>query len=104
LPDILLEPTRYGDRLSPSRLSSNVRWWRALDVSRWHVIPDEWKPRLRAYLRTTCGEDRDWLLTHDFHGDQSVHLQFDDDSFALFWYDLLTCTKDFAMAVLRGQD
>jgi hypothetical protein len=104
LPDILLEPTRYGDRLSPSRLSSNVRWWRALDVSRWHVIPDEWKPRLRAYLRTTCGEDRDWLLTHDFHGDQSVHLQFDDGSFALFWYDFLTCTRGFAMAVLRGQD
>ena len=73
-------------------------------MSRWHVIPDEWKPRLRAYLRTTCGEDRDWLLTHDFHGDQSVHLQFDDDSFALFWYDFLTCTRDFAMAVLRGQD
>lgn len=73
-------------------------------MSRWHVIPDEWKPRLRAYLRTTCGEDRDWLLTHDFHGDQSVHLQFDDGSFALFWYDFLTCTRGFAMAVLRGQD
>jgi hypothetical protein len=31
-------------------------------------------------------------------------LQFDDGSFALFWYDFLTCTRGFAMAVLRGQD
>jgi len=53
---------------------------------RWHVVPDEWKPRLRAYLRATCGEDRDQLSAHDFRGDQSVHLQFADGSFALFRY------------------
>jgi hypothetical protein len=55
-------------------------------MSRWHVVPDEWKPRLRAYLRATCGEDRDRLSAHDFRCDQSVHLQFDDGSFALFQY------------------
>jgi hypothetical protein len=55
-------------------------------VSQWHVIPDEWKPRLRAYLRTTRGEDRDRLSAHDFRSDQSVHLQFDDGSIALFRY------------------
>ena len=53
-------------------------------MSRWHVVPDEWKPHLRAYLRATCGEDRDRLSAHDFRGDQSVHLRFDDGSFALF--------------------
>jgi len=55
-------------------------------MSTWHVVPDEWKPRLRAYLRATWGEDRDWLSAQDFRGDQSVHLQFDDGSFALFRY------------------
>ena len=54
--------------------------------SPWHVVPDEWKPRLRAYLRETCGEDRDRLSAHDFRGDQTVHLQFADGSFALFKY------------------
>lgn len=52
--------------------------------SPWHVVPDEWKPRLRAYLRAVCGEDRDRLSAYDFRGDQSVHLTFDDGSFALF--------------------
>ena len=55
-------------------------------MSKWHEVPDEWKPRLRAYLRATCGEDRDRLSAGDFRGDQSVHLQFDDGSFALFRY------------------
>ena len=53
--------------------------------SPWHV-PDEWKPRLRAYLRATCGEDRDRLSAGDFRGDQSVHIQFVDGSFAMFRY------------------
>ncbi len=52
----------------------------------WHVVPDEWKPRLRAHLRAACGEDRDRLSARDFRGDQSVHLTFDDGSFALFRY------------------
>ena len=55
-------------------------------MSRWHVVPEEWKSRLRTYLRATCGEVRDRLLTHDFRSDQSVHLTFDDGSFALFRY------------------
>ena len=54
--------------------------------SPWHVVPDEWKPCLRAHLRATCGEDRDRLSAGDFRGDQSVHLRFDDGSFALFRY------------------
>ena len=71
-------------------------------MSRWHVVPDEWKPRLRAYLRATCGLDRDGLWAHDFRGDQSVHLQFDDGWFARSRYDFLTCARGFTMAVLRG--
>jgi hypothetical protein len=55
-------------------------------VSPWHEVPDEWKPRLRAHLRATHGEDRDRLSAHDFRGDQSVQLTFDDGSFALFRY------------------
>ena len=53
-------------------------------MSNWDVVPDEWKPRLRDHLRSTCGEDRDRLSAYDFRSDQSVHLQFDDGSFALF--------------------
>ena len=71
-------------------------------MSRWHVVPDKWKPCLRAH--PPCGEDRDRLSAHEFRGDQSVHLQFDDGSFALFRYDFLTCARGFTMAVLRGQD
>lgn len=55
-------------------------------MSKWHVVPDEWKPRLRAYLLATCGEDRDHLSAADFRSDQSVHLQFVDGSLALFRY------------------
>ena len=52
----------------------------------WHVVPDEWKPRLRAHLRVTSGGNRDQLSAGDFRGDQSVHLHFDDGSFAVFRY------------------
>jgi hypothetical protein len=55
-------------------------------MSSWHVVLDEWKPRLRAYLRATFGEERDRLSAQDFRANQSVHLQFDDGSFALFRY------------------
>ncbi|QEH38493.1 hypothetical protein OJF2_70960 [Aquisphaera giovannonii] len=55
-------------------------------MSPWHVVPDEWKPRLRAHLRATRGEDRDRLSAQDFRGEQSVHLTFADGSFALFRY------------------
>jgi hypothetical protein len=51
-----------------------------------HVVPDEWKPRLRAYLRAKCGEDRDRLSASDFPSRQSVHVHFADGSFALFRY------------------
>jgi hypothetical protein len=50
-----------------------------------HVVPDEWKPRLRAYLLATFGEDRERLSASDFSA-QSVHLHFDDGSFARFHY------------------
>ncbi len=53
-------------------------------MSTWPVVPDEWKARLRDHLRMTCGEDRDRLSAKDFRADQSVHLQFEDGSFALF--------------------
>ncbi|MFO0811309.1 MAG: hypothetical protein U0746_21985 [Gemmataceae bacterium] len=52
----------------------------------WHVVPDEWKPRLRAYMMAKCGEERDQLSAGDFSPQQSVHLRFDDGSFALFRY------------------
>lgn len=51
-----------------------------------HAVPDEWKPRLRAYLRATCGEDRDCLSAKDFSPRQSVQLRFEDGSFAFFRY------------------
>jgi hypothetical protein len=50
----------------------------------WHVVPDEWKPRLRSYLRAKCGEDRDLLCAGDFSTRQSIHVHFADGSFALF--------------------
>ncbi len=54
--------------------------------SPWQVVPDEWKPRLRAHLLATGGEDRDHLSAYDFRADQSVHLTFGDGSFAVFRY------------------
>ena len=53
-------------------------------MSEWHLVPDEWKSRLRDHLLATCGEDRYSLSAYDFRSDQSVCLQFDDGSFALF--------------------
>jgi hypothetical protein len=49
-----------------------------------HAIPDDWKPRLRAYLRQRYGEDRDRLSAHDFSTRQSVILRFRDGSHVLF--------------------
>ena len=37
-------------------------------------------------IKATCGEDRDGLSAHDFRGDQSGCLPFDDGSFAQFRY------------------
>jgi hypothetical protein len=50
----------------------------------WRVVPVEWKPRLRAYLRRKCGQERDRLSAGDFSTRQSVHVHFADGSFALF--------------------
>jgi len=50
------------------------------------VIPDDWKPRLRAYLRAQCGEDRDRLSADDFPAGQSVVIRFPDGSQVLFRY------------------
>ena len=49
-------------------------------------VPEEWKPRLRAYLQATRGEDRDRLSAYDFSPQQSVVVPFPDGSFALFRY------------------
>ena len=51
-----------------------------------HVVPDEWKARLRAHIRATRGEDRDRLSAYDFSPEQSVRLRFEDGSFADFRY------------------
>lgn len=51
-----------------------------------HTIPDDWKPRLRAYLRARCGEDRDRLSAYDFPAGQSVVIRFADGSQVLFHY------------------
>jgi hypothetical protein len=48
------------------------------------AVPDDWKPRLRAYLRGRCGEDRDRLSAADFPPGQSVIIRFPDGSQALF--------------------
>ena len=50
------------------------------------VVPDGWKPRLRAYLRARYGDDRDHLSACDFPSSQSVVLRFPDGSQALFRY------------------
>jgi hypothetical protein len=50
------------------------------------VVPDDWKPRLRAYLRARCGEDRDRLSASDLPSGQSVVIRFPDGSHVLFRY------------------
>jgi hypothetical protein len=47
-------------------------------------IPEEWKPRLRAWQERNRGERRDRLSAGDFPGDTAVRLTFEDGSFALF--------------------
>ena len=49
-------------------------------------VPNEWKPRLRAYLRAKCGVDREQLSAIDFSVHQSVAIRFPDGSYALFRY------------------
>lgn len=55
-------------------------------MSKWHVVPEEWKPRLRAYLYEKYGEERERLSAHDFRCNESVHLQFEDGSYAWFQF------------------
>lgn len=51
-----------------------------------HTIPEDWKPRLRAYLRERYGEDREQLSASDFSNRESVIIRFPDGSQALFRY------------------
>ena len=51
-----------------------------------HKVPDAWRPRLDAYLRSQGRERGGRLSTSDFQSNQSVHLQFVDGSYALFRY------------------
>jgi hypothetical protein len=48
------------------------------------TVPEEWKPRLRAYLRERHGEDRETLSASDFPSGQSVRIGFPDGSSVLF--------------------
>src|SRR5262245_13724196 len=47
-------------------------------------LPEEWKPRLRAYLRAKRGEDRDRMSASDFSNQQSVAIHLEDGLFAFF--------------------
>lgn len=49
----------------------------------WYTIPEDWKLRLRAYLRERSGEDRDRLSASDF-SNQAVIIRFPDTSHVLF--------------------
>lgn len=51
-----------------------------------NTVPDDWKPRLRAYLRERYGEDRDCLSAGDFSTEQSIIIRFQDGSQVLFRY------------------
>jgi hypothetical protein len=51
-----------------------------------HLVPDDWKPRLREYLRERHGQDRDQLSAGDFSAQQSVVIRFPDGSQVLFRY------------------
>jgi hypothetical protein len=49
-----------------------------------HTVPDDWKPRLRAYLRQRHGENRERLSASDFTSQQSIIIRFPDGSQVLF--------------------
>lgn len=51
-----------------------------------HFVPDEWKPRLRAYLQLKGAGNPDRPSAYDFPSRQSVQLHFPDGSFAKFRY------------------
>src|SRR5688572_7668468 len=68
--------SRPSGRASRPAAGGSMRPW----------VPDDWKPRLRAYLRERCGEDRDRLSASDFPAGQSVVIRFPDGSHVLFRY------------------
>jgi hypothetical protein len=51
-----------------------------------HEIPAYWREQVRRHIQETWGEDRDYLLAHDFPVGQSVRAVFPDGSEFLFRY------------------
>ena len=49
-------------------------------------LPDRWAKKLMAYLRDELGSDRDHLSATDFDVNQTLKINLQDGSFALFQY------------------
>ena len=63
-----------------------IKAMKATEMSMPPIVPQSWKPRLRQYLVTRCGDDRDRLSAQDFPPGQSVLIRFPDRSHVLFCY------------------
>ena len=59
-----------------------------------HFIPDNWKEKVRLHILQNRGENRSHLLAHDFLCNQSVHLAFEDGSYAMFHYAFYMMDKE----------
>jgi hypothetical protein len=75
-----------ADFLALSAAGAAEFGWSARGGLMGHTIPDEWKRRLRGYLRQRYGEDRDNLSASDFSSRQSVIIRFPDGSQVIFRY------------------
>lgn len=49
-------------------------------------IHEFWKPIVKAYIKRQSGEDRERLQVKDFPSGQSVQINFEDGSTAIFHY------------------
>jgi hypothetical protein len=49
-----------------------------------HHIPENWKAKLREYTKKFFDEERDYLTSMDFKIDESVYLEFPDESKMFF--------------------
>lgn len=52
-------------------------------------LPERWKLKILAYLKSKGREDRKTLSAYDFSPSRKVEIKFDDGSFAEFRYALV---------------
>ena len=58
-------------------------------------LPQRWKDKIKAYLKSHGEEDRVKLGAYDFFANQIAQVKFEDGSFAEFRYPLVINAPEF---------